>query len=150
MGLFRDISTRLQTIITAIEVSPGVPAFDSVVRKPQTDFDNYPAVVIQPARIESDYSDNANNHRRYIFDVHILNLLEDTAASTYQARTDDLMDLVDLVLDAIDTTYNLNGVVDFVDPVPSQFFEIGTSRGPALVAPIRVVCRKDVMVNRSF
>lgn len=150
MGLFRDISTKLEAIVNTIESAPGVKAFDSVVRKPQTDFDNYPAVVIQPSRIESDYSDNANNHRRYIFDIHILNLLEDTAPTTYQARTDDLMDLVDLVLDAIDTTYNLDGVVDFVDPVPSQFFEIATSRGPALVAPIRVVCRKDVMVNRSF
>lgn len=66
MGLFRDISTKLGEIVTAIESAPGEAAFGAVVRKPQTDFDTYPAVVIQPSRIESDYSDNANNHRRYI------------------------------------------------------------------------------------
>lgn len=150
MGLFLDISTKLAAVITAVESAPGVPAFGAVVRKPQTDFDTYPAVVINPSRIESDYSTNVHNHRRYIFDVHILNLLEDSEAATYQARTDDLMNWTDLVLDAIDKTYNLDGLVHFVDPVPSQFFEVQTSRGPALVAPIKVVCRKDIMLESSI
>jgi len=150
MGLYRDISTKLATVITAVQISPGIAAFGAVVRKPQTDFDIYPSVIINPARIESDYSTNAHNHRKYIFDVHILNLLEDNTSATYQLRSDDLMDLTDLVLDALDKTYNLDGLVHFVDPVPSQFFEVPTARGPAIVAPIRVVCRKDVMVESSF
>lgn len=150
MGLFKDISIQLASVITAIQQN-GQAAFEHVVRKPQTDFDGYPAVVINAARVDSDYSTNVHNHRRYIFDVHILNLLDkDADSQVYLERQDELMDLVDLILNAIDQTANLNGVVDFVDPVPSQFFEVQTSRGPALVAPIRVTCRKDIQVRTSF
>ena len=150
MGLFKDISTQLATRITAIQQN-GQAAFEHVVRKPQTDFEGYPSVVINAARVDSEYSTNVHNHRRYIFDIHILNLLDkDADSQVYLERQDELMDLVDLVLDDLDKSYNLGGLVDFIDPVPSQFFEVQTSRGPALVAPIRVTTRKDVQVQTSF
>lgn len=151
MGLFKDIKNELVTVVSGVQ-KDGQAAFEFVVGKGQTDFNGYPSVSITPAPggIESDYSTNVHNHRRYLFDIHIINPIEDTDIATYDARTDELMDLVDLVLDALEATVDLNNVVDFIDPVPTRFFETSTARGPALVAPVRVVARKDVLTGTSF
>jgi len=134
---FAAISTLIGTKLSGISDI-------QVVKAEHTDnFSGFPAATYEPSRNENAYITNAENERRYAFDIVIHQEL------TKATRADGiriLRETVDAVITAFDTDYNLSGNVDFVLALPSEWGEYVGGNSPIKYAMLTLICVKSTQV----
>lgn len=144
MGIYKDLRDEIVTELQAIQIE-GADAFQEVVTKPVGTFAGYPAAVVLPSEVMSDYITVAQNQRGYGFMVDIqVNL---THAAQWDEAVNNSMALIDAVLDRLDQTVDLNGKADFLKAVPVMGWSTVKETGGLVILPaIHVVAIKDVNV----
>lgn len=145
MGHINTISAEIKTILTAVQ-SGGSAAFVEIAEYPTNEFTGYPAASITPSEVQSDYITVAQNQRGYGFMVELYHGLDNEAWAT--AFT-NMRNLVDLVLDALDQSIDLNAKCDFLRAVPMEWTIQEAGQGLVLAVAIHLVAVKDVDVKFS-
>lgn len=135
MGKFNEIKAALKTAVQAVQYS-GSAAFVDVLTYGTNDFTGYPSASIVNAEILSEYHTTTQVLRTYVAYIYLYMNLEQTDVAT---AWDVLTDLQELVIDALDHTENLAGVVDFVRPTAVTPVETTAGEGgKLLIAPVKV------------
>lgn len=111
---------------------------------PTVEFNAWPAATVCPADNVSDYQSVSQNLRTYVFDIDLYYNIQQVDNGGYQMAFDVMRQIVDLVLDGIDNSNDLNNACDIVRPAPSTWGMVTTSAGTALTAKITVSCAKVV------
>lgn len=144
MSNFSAISAQLVTLLKTIQ-QQGANAFVDVLPIPTLVFAGFPAATVTPADNISEYANIAQNLRTYVFDVDIYYAIGLEASNGgYQKAFSVMMVLVDSVLDALDTSNDLNNTCDMIRPVPSVWSMVQASSGDVLTARITIQCAKTV------
>ncbi len=150
-----DISARIKVILTDLTIVGGtgenvLPAA-SIFEYPRNQFDALPAVTIVPRSIPAEYAVVNANERRYTFEVTCYHSLDEKALDlSYQHMrwfVGAVMNKLDRSQDLADPAKGLTALVDFVIPTTGDWFEEQTGEGLSIVAPITVVCRKDIVIK---
>jgi len=140
MSNFTTFSTQIKTVLQAVQQS-GSAAFVDVLEYPSNKFTGFPSATVVPSDVQSDYATVKQNRRRYVFNVYLYYSLENSNQATAYTN---MRILIDTVLDALDKSNDLSGNADFVTPVPMQWGVQETESGVCLVAPVNVICEKDI------
>lgn len=143
MGRYKILRDEIMTILTSVQVD-GSTAFQDIQGKPTSKFTGYPAVTILPQAIDSDYITVTQNQRGYGFFVTIMLPVNE---DSWDDEVDNMMDLIDATLDALDQSIDLNGKADFLRAVPMQWLPDVGPQGTLLTASIMTVAIKDVNVT---
>jgi hypothetical protein len=137
MGLYRTISNEIKAVLLATDV------FADIRDYPTNVFTGFPAAAFYPSSTPSDYATQKQNRRDYVFTLQIFALLKDPDRKI-DVVLPALQDLVDTVMDALDSTEDLNGVVNFLRPVPNMWSMATMTKGQALMATLTLHCEKDI------
>lgn len=132
-----SISAELKTLLEGINDEAGDPRFAEVLEHPSNDFAGYPAVVILPINMPSDYATNTHNQRSYTFDILIYQELDKIK---YEEGFDRMRKYVDEIVNALDESQDLGGHVGFVRPVPTEWAEANAGGGTYLIGSLQAVC----------
>lgn len=144
MSHFSDISTGIVTVLTAVQQA-GAPAFADIQAIPTLQFSGFPAASVVPADNLSEYANIVQNLRTYVFDIDLYYPIgQQTGNGGYSKAFSVMMVLVDTVLDALDNSNDLNGVADFIRPVPSVWSMVQSAAGDVLTARITLQVAKTV------
>lgn len=134
---------QLAAVLTAIQQN-SQPAFIDVLRRPSTSFTGYPSVTILPTTGQTgNFEDVKQNERIYGFDILIYNIGDQNEQTVWDLTTD----LTTLVMDALDKTIDLNGLVDFIMPVVGDFGVLRTASGSTLISTIKVFLKTTVQLS---
>jgi hypothetical protein len=146
MGNISTLSGEIKNVLNAVQLG-GSNAFVEVLERASNQFTGFPSATIVPGETGSDYATTVQNERTYVFYVYIYDSLENLEGTGTDADTawENIRDLMDLILDGLDNSNDLNNTCNFLRPVPLQPLEtdVGGS-GAVLVAPIRLECVKSI------
>jgi len=117
MSAYSDIKDKIKDKIDAIA------KIAETQDDPQVQFRRFPAAVIVPSSLDSDYQTNAENQRVYAFEVNIFYEVDNTGVGS---ALDALYDLADDVFNAFDTDQQLKGL-----SLPSNYTMIAVEPVPA-------------------
>lgn len=98
----------------------------------------YPFVMFEPADLQSEYEDTANNYRNYIFKIVIV---QEMNKVTRGDAMDILLNCFDQTINAFDVDYTLGGNVQKVDAMQGAFGEIDMESWPCLFVTFNINCR---------
>lgn len=143
MDNFTAISNEIGEILYAIQQN-GADAFVQVLEYPTNQFTGFPSVTIVPADVRSELMTVVENYRTYAFEVAIFVSVANTGDMS--AEFGVMRTLVETALDALESSIDLNGVADFLVPVPMRWEVRQTGTGDALIAPIHVQAQKLVSI----
>lgn len=144
MGHLNTLSGEIKNVLDAVQIS-GNDVFVQVLESASNQFTGFPSATIVPGETGSDYATTVQNERTYTFYIYIYLSIEALDAAETATQWDNVRDIIDLVLDGLDNSNDLNNACEFLRPVPMQPFEtaVGGS-GAVLVAPIRLQCVKSI------
>lgn len=102
------MATAFTTIKDFIEQKLNtITKIQEVYDEPRLDFNGYPAAVIIPSDLASDYETTTENVRTYGF---ICAIFHETQKTSISDALDTLYDLADDILDDFDTDQQLSGI----------------------------------------
>ena len=143
MSNFVAISAKLKTVIAGVQQASSA-AFVDVLENPTGQFNGFPSATIVPTDVSSIYATVNQNRRSYGFEVALfisIGNTGDVATAFAQMRV-----LADSVLDALEQTIDLGGIVNYLIPVPMRWSIEASDSGDVLVAPIQITAEKDVVL----
>lgn len=144
MGHLTLLSTEIRTLLTGLQLT-GNAIFVDVFERASNKFNGFPSATIVPGETGSDYATTRQNERTYVFYIYIYLSAETIDGANTSAVWADIRNIIDVVLDGLDNSNDLNNKCEFLRPVPMQPFETSTSgSGAVLVAPIRLECIKTI------
>lgn len=144
MGHLTTLSSEIKTLLESIQLT-GNDVFVDVLERASNKFTGFPSATIVPGETGSDYATTVQNERTYVFYIYIYLSAETPDGGDTSPQWADIRNIIDLVLDALDNSDDLNNTCEFLRPVPMQPFETATSgSGAVLVAPIRLECIKTI------
>lgn len=111
--------------------------------KHSSNLTGFPAATFEPSGNENVYFTNAENQRKYAFDIIIHQ--EITKAGRDEAIR-ILGETVDAVISAFDTDYRLSNNVDFCMALPSKWGEYVSGSATIKYAMLTLVCVKSTQV----
>jgi|GEM_PF-4631947 len=115
---------------------------------PQTDYKGTPAAILIPLPgPESVFETNYQNKRGYGYGVLIV---MDTEITNYMSSRKNMRLIVDGVLDALDRSNMLNGVVDILKASSLKWTEEESSLGVSIVAPLEINAVKLVQASLAL
>lgn len=157
MGHLQNMSAAIKNVLASTTLD-GSPIFADIQEFPTTSFSGVPAATIAPSDNTSDYATNIQNMRTYAFLIDIYYPIE-TAAGGNENAFSIMRRLVDVVLDALDNSNDLNlnnqygssydTICDFLRPVPSNWAMVETGSGDMLTARVTVQCAKTVDTDNA-
>lgn len=103
----------------------------------------YPFVMFEPAELQSEYEDTANNYRNFIFQIVIVQEMNKISRGD---AMDILLNCFESMINAFDQDYTLWGVVKQVDATAWTFGEIDMESWPALYVSTNISCRVLVSI----
>lgn len=121
----------------------GVSQIQFADDKHSSNLTGFPAATFEPSGSENIYLTNAENQRRYAFDI-ILHQEITKAGRDEAVRI--LAAAVDAVITAFDTDYRLTNNVDFCMAIPSKWGEYPSGSGSIMYAMMTLVCVKSAIV----
>lgn len=144
--MFRNIITKLKSLLD------GVSELQVVYPYERDDPDGTPFATITPAANENAYSTTSENTRVYAFTIRLF--VERKGQTNVETCETTMRDLVDVVLDVLDSNHRLSGIslpagytFLFLDAAPSQWGYAGTRENEYRVADINVRVHISVDVN---
>ncbi len=144
MGNLTTLSAQIRTQLQAILLT-GNAVFVDVLERASNKFTGFPSATIVPGETGSTYATTVQNQRTYVFYIYVYLSAEVVDGQTTASQWANIRDIIDLVLDKLDNSNDLNNTCQFLRPVPMQPFETTTSgSGAVLVAPIRLECVKTI------
>lgn len=144
MGHLATLSSEIKTLLDGIQIT-GNDVFVEVLEHASNKFSGFPSATIVPGETGSDYATIVQNQRTYVFYIYIYLSAEVADGSTTATQWDNIREIIDLVLDGLDNSDDLNNTCQFLRPVPMRPFETALSgSGAVLVAPIRLECVKTI------
>ncbi len=143
MGHLNNFSTTIKNRLTALQAS-GAPAFVEVVEHPTNEFPGYPAATVTPREVASEFITVAQNQRSYGFTLDLYYTLD---GNDWAAAFAVMRDLVDLVLDDLDRSIDLDGVCDFLKAAPMEWTIQPAGQGLVLSVEIVLAVIKDIDVR---
>ena len=144
MGHLATLSREIKTLIEGLQIT-GNDIFVDVLERAANKFNGFPSATIIPGETGSDYATVRQNERVYVFYIYIYLSAEVPDGGDNSPQWDNIRDIIDVVLDGLDNSDDLNNNCAFLRPVPMQPFETSTSgSGAVLVAPIRLECVKTI------
>ena len=130
---------------TAIETKlQGITALKAVYDVHTPAIKGYPAATFEPSGHENIFYTNTDNLRSYAFDIWIHQEMK-FAGRDNAVRI--LSDIVDAVVTAFDTDYNLGGACDFLVALPSSWGEYVGDQGAVKFATLTLVCKSEIQVG---
>lgn len=111
--------------------------------KHTSNLSGFPAATFEPSGNENVFLTNAENQRRYAFDIIIHQ--EVTKAGRDEAIR-ILGEAVDAVISAFDTDFNLGSTVDWCFPIPSAWGEYKSGNATVKYAMITLICVTNAQV----
>lgn len=109
---------------------------------PQSDYTGTPAVVLIPlAGPGSKFQSNYQNRRGYGYGILIV---MDTSLTNYATSRHNMRLIIDSVLDALDRSDMLGGVVDILEAASLKWTEEESANGVSIIAPLEVSAVKLV------
>lgn len=111
--------------------------------KHSSNLTGFPAATFEPSGNENIYLTNAENQRKYIFDIIIHQ--EITKAGRDEAIR-ILGETVDAVITAFDIDYRLTNNVDFCMALPSKWGEYTSGSATIKYATLTLICVKSAIV----
>lgn len=118
MGKSRSIKNALLQLLKDIQYE-GEPAFANVTDDTSTDFEEYPVLRLLPDFIENEKGAMSQNDRTVNLQAVVMLPLEDPAHIQAQV-IDQIYDLTDLVLDALDQG-DFRSRLEQIDPTIGTF-----------------------------
>jgi hypothetical protein len=144
MGHLAILSSRIKDVLTGVSIADE-PAFVDILERASNKFSGFPSATIVPGETNSDYSTTDQNQRTYVFFIYVYLSAEALDGSAADIAWANIRDIIDLVLDSLDRSDDLDNACEFLHPVPMQPFETAESgSGAVLVAPIRLECIKTI------
>jgi hypothetical protein len=143
MGKYKDLRNELVTVLSGVQLSDA-PAFKEIVTAPKEKFAGIPAATVVPASVESDVYSVGENLRAYGFDIYLHYPIEN--GDTWADSIDVMLELVDAVLDALDTTIDLSGVADLLEAAPMAWDLAMAGEQLQIIATIHTIAKVSVSV----
>ncbi len=145
MSNFSSISSSLVTILSGVQQN-GQNAFVQVLDYPTLQFTGFPSATIVPDGVSSSqFATVIQNRRSYAFQVAIFVSVANPTDMSVEFAV--MRILVDSVLDAIEKTTDLGGLVNWIVPTPMKWQVVSNgASGQLLAAPIQFTAEKDVLV----
>ncbi len=141
MSHVQPMINEIKTMLTALQYS-GNPAFKQVLDYPTQQFSGYPSATIVRGEVTSAYDTQKQNMRNYQIMIYLWFDMEESDDAVEFVRSNEY---VDLVLDAIDNSEDLNATCDFLEPIGMQAYTQPVEEaGQKLVAPIKLNCKKTI------
>ena len=110
-----------------------------------TEYTGTPVAILEPADgPESEFATSAEDYRGYGYYIFIR---MDTEVTTYLTSRKNMRLIVDSVLDALDRSKMLNGVVDIMKAATFRWLKENSATGVTLIAPIQITAQKTIEVN---
>jgi len=144
MGNYKTIRDEVIDIVAAAQLS-GASAFAEVTGTIKEQFSGYPAASIIPSEVTSEYLTVAENTRQYGLSVNMHYGI--ASSDDWQTALDVMLDLSDVVMDALDSSIDLNATCDFLQAVPMTWEVMQTGQQMELVGTIKIVASKRVNVQ---
>lgn len=136
MASFDSISTALVALMNTISEIGEVKDF------PTVEFSTYPGVSVYISGNENEYLDSAYNLKSYRFTVRAVDEMKTSPADT----EDRMRKLADAILSALDSSDDLSGAVQMLQPAEiSAGFQSG-ELGEFRVLLIEVVARAAIVI----
>ena len=133
-------------IITKLETLTGLgQKIGQVIGKQTTDVTIFPAVTLSRGNLANITIANADNKYTYTFTL----LVQQEAQSMDEEDAEDVIaGVVDDIVTAFDTDFNLGGAVDFSEPVQSQDWgKYDAGQGVVMYAPLVLVFNIEKQVT---
>lgn len=112
---------------------------------PQSDYQGTPVAILVPLPgPQSVFESNYMNKRGYGYGIW---LVMDTEITNYAASRKNMRLIVDSILDALDRSNMLNGVVDILRAVSLAWTEEESAQGVAIVAPLAINAEKLIQAS---
>lgn len=144
--MFRNLINKLKSILDANSLIQVVYTYE------RENPDGTPFATITPSANENDYLTTTENRRVYAFTIRIF--VERKGQTTVEGTEQTMRDLMDTVLDDLDSNHQLSGLSIpsgytflFMEAVPSRWAYTGSRENEYRVAEIAVRCHVMVDVN---
>jgi len=129
------------SIIAAIKsILQGITDIQEVWDYDKGTFTGYPAVVVYPSENRNDFETTSQNRRQYVFTVRVHIPMEATGATDHEKADRVMREVLDLIIDAFDKKYTLNGAVQLSFATPSVWGYQTRESGVIRVAEIKLTC----------
>lgn len=136
--------TNFQTLRATVRTKLGTVTELQVVEDKHTSaLSGFPAATFEPSGNQNLFLTNAENQRRYAYDIVIHQ--EVTKAGRDEAVR-ILGEAVDAVISAFDTDFNLGSTVDWVEALPSAWDQYKSGSATVLYAMINLVIVTNTQV----
>jgi len=103
----------------------------------------FPAVTFEPSSNENEFFSNTDNLRSYQFDIYVH---QEITRPGRDVAIDILTGVVDDIIEAFDTDYNLGGAADFCEAMPSVWGEYTGEHGAIKYAQLTIICKIEKQV----
>jgi hypothetical protein len=139
MGKWKTLRDRVNTILTGL-TGAGQPLY-AVYNAHNYVPAGFPYATIGPSDLPSDIETNAENLRTYGVDIYVWHNVESVNIGEASAL-DTVMDAVDLIIDALDADYNMNGSAEAGCKATTAMIKTFDSPNGAMIgAKITVKCQ---------